>query len=224
MARIISNEKINENVYLMKIKNHNGGKMGQFYMVRCENFPLLSRPISIHDIDKEYISFLYEVKGEGTEIFRNLKKNDFIDIKGPYGNGFEKREGKIALIGGGMGIAPLLYTAKNLDNVDVYLGFREKSFLEEEYEKVCDNLHIKIGGYITDIIDFSKYDYIYTCGPDGMMKKITEIGKEKVYVSVEKHMACGIGACLGCNCETKNGNKKVCKDGPVFLGEDVYYE
>ncbi|PAB56171.1 dihydroorotate dehydrogenase electron transfer subunit [Anaeromicrobium sediminis] len=224
MGKIISNKEISPNVYLMKVGGNYKGDMGQFYMIRCDNFPLLSRPISIHNIEKDCISFLYEVKGQGTEILKNLKEDDKIILQGPYGNGFEKREGKIALIGGGMGIAPLFYTAKNLDNVDIYLGFSERSFLEKEYEGVCENLHIKIGGYITDMVDFDKYDYIYTCGPEKMMEKITEMGKDKVYVSVEKHMACGIGACLGCNCDTKNGNKKVCKDGPVFLGEDVYYE
>ena len=228
MYKVLSNDYIGEDIYLLKIEGKFKGKMGQFYMLRAwDKFPVLSRPISIHDIEKDYISFLYRVVGQGTEILSNLKIGDNIKLEGPYGNGFEYITGKIALIGGGMGVAPLYLTAKTLDNVDVYMGFRDKPILLDEFEKVSNKVYVATGDkFITDIIDVNNYDYIITCGPEMMMKKLVDICKDtntKIMVSMENKMACGIGACLVCTCKTKLGNKKTCKDGPVFWGEDVIF-
>lgn len=229
MAKVISNEYLGDDMYLLKVKGSFKGKMGQFYMLRAwDLYPLLSRPISIHDIEDDYISFLYKVVGEGTQILSKLKKEDDINLEGPYGNGFPKVEGKIALIGGGMGVAPLYLTAKTLENVDVYMGFREEAILVEEFEKNCNEVKVALGNtLVTDILDINKYDYILTCGPEKMMEKIVNMAKgtdTKVYVSIENKMACGVGACLVCTCKTKDGNKKTCKDGPVFLGEEVLFD
>jgi len=156
-----------------------------------------------------------------------LKQDDEIKLEGPYGNGFPNVEGKIALVGGGMGVAPLYYTAKNIKNADVYMGFREEVILEEEFKKYSNEVHIALGNkLVTDILDVEKYDYILTCGPEKMMEKIVKMAKgtnTKVYVSIENKMACGVGACLVCTCKTIDGNKKTCKDGPVFLGEEVLF-
>ncbi|SHK11229.1 dihydroorotate dehydrogenase electron transfer subunit [Tepidibacter formicigenes] len=228
MAKVISNEYLGENMYILKVSGIFKGKMGQFYMLRAwENYPLLSRPISIHDIGEDYISFLYKVVGKGTKILSELKPYDDIKLEGPYGNGFEEVKGKIALVGGGMGIAPLYLAAKTLKNVDVYMGFREKAVLEDKFKKYSNEVNITVGRNITDILDVNKYDYILTCGPEIMMKKIVDMAKgtnTKVYVSIENKMACGVGACLVCTCKTKQGNKKTCKDGPVFLGEEVLFD
>lgn len=233
MAIIISNKAVAPDTFLMEVQGRYEGSMGQFYMLRAWNiYPLLSRPISIHDINHDSISFLYRRVGEGTHLLSKLKAGDEINLQGPYGNGFPKLEGKIAIIGGGIGIAPLHYTAKEIslrketERLDIYLGFREEAFLIEAFKKLANEVHIDIGGNVTDLIDPNKYDYILTCGPDGMMREVYRRSKNssaKVFVSIEKHMACGIGACLVCTCETKSGNKKVCKDGPVFLGEEVYH-
>lgn len=216
----------------MTIEAEFSGKMGQFYMIRgWKDYPLLSRPLSIHDINDGNISFLYKVLGEGTKRMSRLKDGDSITLQGPYGNGFPEVNGKVALVGGGMGIAPLLYTAKTLegkvDSLDIYMGFREETVLTEEYQKYASEFYITIGSNITDQLDIDKYDYILTCGPEPMMKKIVEMKENKnteIYVSMERHMACGIGACLVCSCETKSGMTRVCKDGPIYLGEDIFYE
>lgn len=226
--KVVENRYVGEGMYYLKVGGDFNAKMGQFYMLRAwDKYPLLSRPISIYDIDDEGISFLYKVVGEGTEIFSKLKKGDHISLEGPYGNGFEKVEGRVALIGGGIGIAPLYLVAKDIPNCDCYLGFREEPIMTEDFEKVVKKLVTTSGDtFVTDVVDVNNYDYILACGPTPMMKKIVDMTKgtnTKVQISLENHMACGVGACLVCTCKTKNGNKKTCKDGPVFWGEDVIF-
>ena len=228
MYKVIKNEYIGEDMYLMEIEGQFKGEMGQFYMLRAwDNYPLLSRPISIHDINENSISFLYKVVGDGTKILSRLQVNDTIKLEGPYGNGYEKVEGKVALVGGGIGVAPLYLVAKNIENCDAYLGFRNEPILIDKYNGVCNEVNIAVGDtFVTAIIDVGKYDYILTCGPTPMMEKLvkmTEKTDTKLFVSLENHMACGVGACLVCTCKTKFGNKKTCKDGPVFRGEDVIF-
>ena len=223
MYKVLENRYVGEDMYLMRVEGKFEGKMGQFYMLRAwDTYPLLSRPISIHDI-----SFLYKVFGEGTQIFSRLKEGDTIKLEGPYGNGYEKVEGKVALVGGGIGVAPLYLVAKNIENCDAYLGFRNEAILMEEYKELCNEVHVVTGNtFVTDILDVERYDYILTCGPTPMMEKLVKMvegTKTKIMVSLENHMACGVGACLVCTCKTKFGNKKTCKDGPVFWGEDVIF-
>ncbi|WP_101773670.1 dihydroorotate dehydrogenase electron transfer subunit [Peptostreptococcus faecalis] len=223
---VLENRYVGEEMYYIKVSGDFEARMGQFYMLRAwDNFPLLSRPISIYNIDEEGISFLYKVVGQGTEIMSKLKKGDNIKLEGPYGNGFEKVKGKVALVGGGIGIAPLYMVAQNIPNCDCYLGFRDNPIMIDEFESVCKEVHTTTGNtFVTDIIDVEKYDYILTCGPTPMMKKLVDMVENtdtKIQVSLENHMACGVGACLVCTCKTKSGNKKTCKDGPVFWGEDV---
>ena len=158
-----------------------------------------------------------------------LKPDDEVDVQGPYGNGFPTVTGKVALVGGGIGVAPLYYTAKVLKaqgcTVDLYLGFTEEAMLEEAYRAVCDRLVVNVGGYVTDEINPAEYDVIMTCGPQIMMKVLADKVKgtaAQLYVSMENRMGCGVGACLVCSCKTNGGNKKVCKDGPVFKAEEVF--
>lgn len=232
MALILKNEKIAQHIYWIQIEGKYEGNPGQFYMIKAGEYPLLRRPISIFSIEEKSISFIYQVVGEGTELISKMIPGQTLDIKGPYGNGFPEVAGKIALVGGGVGIPPLYETCKRLKQnekvslVDMYLGFSGEMFLKELWQKSCDNFIYNVGGFITDYIDVSKYDVVLTCGPDIMMEKLTKACQEKgvkIYVSKESRMGCGIGACLACTCKTKAGNKKVCQDGPVFLGEEVYY-
>ncbi len=223
---IIENRYVGEGMFYMKIAGEFKANMGQFFMLRAwDKYPLLSRPISIYNIDEEGISFLYKVVGEGTKILSNLEEGERITLQGPYGNGFEKVEGKVALVGGGVGIAPLYMVAQNIEHCDCYLGFNKESIMTEDFEQVCDNVFTTVGEtFITDIINVEKYDYILACGPTPMMKKLismTENTNTRIQVSLENRMACGVGACLVCTCKTNSGNKKTCKDGPVFWGEDV---
>lgn len=230
METVIRNEAVGKDFYLLKVSGCYHAKMGQFCMLRAwGEYPVLSRPISIFDCDAESISFLYKVVGQGTELLAQLKPGDSIDIQGPYGNGFPDVRGKIALVGGGIGVAPLYYTAKKLkeqgNSVDLYLGFQEEVLLEETYTEVCDRLVIDVGGYITDAVNPDAYDFIMTCGPRVMMEVLaakTKGTRAQLYVSLENRMGCGVGACLVCSCKTKDGNKKVCKDGPIFKAEEVF--
>lgn len=234
MAKVLENQKITEDFYLMKVETENNADMGQFYMLRAwDRYPVLSRPISVFDADKESVSFLYKIVGQGTEIFKNLKSGDNIIVDGPHGNGFPEVKGRIALVGGGVGIAPLYLTAKKLkaydpaNVVDMYLGFSDQALLTDRYEAVADSVTVNVGGFVTDDIDPCQYDYIMTCGPEIMMKvlykKCVAAGaKAPVYVSMENRMACGIGACLVCTCKTSGGNKRACKDGPVMMGSEVF--
>ncbi len=232
MAKVISNEAVGEAFYLLKASGSYDAKIGQFCMLRAwDDYPVLSRPISIFDCDEEGISFLYKVVGQGTELLAKLEPGDDIDVQGPYGNGFPEVQGKIALVGGGIGVAPLYYAAKVLhaqgNPVDLYLGFQSEALLQEAYTAVCDQLTVNIGGYVTDDIDPDEYDYILTCGPHIMMQVLADKAKgtkAQLYVSMENRMGCGVGACLVCSCKTKDGNKKVCKDGPVFRAEEVFFD
>lgn len=234
MAEILQNEQVSDDFYLMKVKKENQAAMGQFYMLRAWNeYPVLSRPISVFDADPETVSFLYKVVGKGTEIFTKLKAGDEITLDGPHGNGFPEVKGKIALVGGGVGIAPLYLTAKTLKKldpdtkVDIYLGFSGQPILTDRYEAVADQVKVNVGGFVTDDIDPREYDFILTCGPEIMMKvlyrKCRDLkAKAPVYVSMENRMACGIGACLVCTCKTSKGNRRACKDGPVMLENEVF--
>ncbi|SDG54907.1 dihydroorotate dehydrogenase electron transfer subunit [Marvinbryantia formatexigens] len=236
MGKVMSNRALGEDFYLMRVEQKNDARMGQFYMLRSwETYPVLSRPISVYDADDESVSFLYKVVGKGTELFARLQAGDEITLDGAHGNGFPSLTDKkrIALVGGGVGIAPLYLAAKTYKkenpecSVDIYLGFSGTPVLTEEFETVCDRLTVNVGGFVTDDIDPTAYDAIVTCGPTVMMKVLYNKcvkcqASAPLYVSMENRMACGIGACLVCSCKTKNGNRKVCKDGPVFSGSEVF--
>ncbi|NLJ98163.1 MAG: dihydroorotate dehydrogenase electron transfer subunit [Tissierellia bacterium] len=212
------------------------GKPGQFYMLRgWELDPLLPRPISICDISDGIITFLYEVRGRGTHIISKLKKGDTLELLGPLGNGFDLNiEDKIAIVSGGIGVAPLIYLMKGFKgDMDFYCGFRNEAYYLDEIREHVDNTHIStedgsVGhrGFVTDLFLPKRYDMVLTCGPIPMMNRVVEMCKDKnvpVYVSMESRMACGIGTCLGCTIETTSGMKRVCKEGPVFSGEEVKF-
>lgn len=237
-SKIISNEKIVPGIYKMVVEDYNSVKPGQFYMLKLEGGTLLPRPISICEKNEETITFLYAVVGKGTKEYIKLEEGDYINLIGPLGNGFNVYEnlGRVALVSGGIGTAPMLEVAKklreynNASELDLYVGFRDDIYLVEDINKYADNTYIstnngKYGhkGFITDILEVENYDTVLCCGPEIMMKKVVDMCKTKnvkIYVSMEKHMACGVGACLVCTCKTKEGNKRTCKDGPVF---DGYY-
>jgi len=234
LSVILFNKKLTGDFYLLKAEADDRVFPGQFYMLRAwGDYPVLSRPISVYDADGEGITFLYKVVGKGTEIFSKLKPGDEITLQGPYGNGFPIISGSIAMVGGGVGIAPFYYTAKKVREkypaavIDMFLGFSGTPLLLDEFGLVSDNLITDVGGYITDKVAPEKYGHILTCGPEPMMRALYQKCKasgvaEKLYVSLETRMACGIGTCLACSCKTTGGNKKTCADGPVFKGEAVF--
>lgn len=226
-AKILQNIKITSDLYLMKLEGQYDVKAGQFFMLKVKNADMtLYRPISIFDCDASSVSFLYSVRGKGTQIFSEQKAGDEIQLHGPYGNGFPLTDENLVLVGGGIGMAPLHLTAKMNKNAKVYIGLRDDLYNDEEIENIKQlyrevNAELVIGGFVTDAIDFESYQTVYTCGPEIMMEAVNK-KHPQVYVSLEKHMGCGIGACLSCSCSVDGKRKKVCKDGPVFLGKEVF--
>lgn len=239
VSKVVENVEIANGIYKITVAGTPGAKPGQFFLLRAWGMePLLSRPISVYDVDGDKISFLYEVRGEGTKLFKKLKKDDEMQLTGPLGNGFdvERIRGKVAVIAGGIGIAPMKYVIKSMkdSSVDLYAGFRDDVYLVDEFEEYVEDIKVTTNsgkhghkGFVTDLFNPMEYNAVLCCGPEVMMKRVVEICKDcatPVYVSMEKHMACGVGACLVCTCKTKNGNKRTCKDGPVFSGEDVIFD
>lgn len=240
---IHSNIKISHNIFELKLEidlwNRFGedlGIPGQFYMLRGweAKDPFLPRPISIANIEDNIITFLYEVRGKGTHIISKLVKGDTLELLGPLGNGFDlKLKGKVGIVSGGIGIAPLIYLSKKLDNnVDFYCGFRDEVYYTDIIEKRVDRLFISTEdgsqghkGFVTELFDPHRYDLIFTCGPLPMIKNVIKICRDivPVYCSMESRMACGIGACLGCTIKTTKGMERVCKDGPVFSSREVIF-
>ena len=212
---------------------------GQFVQVKVENSPatFLRRPFSVHDVDldKNCIRILVQIAGKGTEALSRLKTGDMLDIIYPLGNSFSLPEKgmKPLLIGGGCGIAPLLFLGKYLKlngfNPDILLGFRsaERVIEFEEYRQIgevyitTEDGSLGEKGFVSghSILSRNSYGIVYCCGPDAMMKAVAKYSKSKniqCEVSLENLMGCGIGACLCCIVETDRGNLCTCTDGPVF--------
>lgn len=238
---VISQKKLASDIFLLEVSRPDCGdiKPGQFFMLKAWFGELtLMRPISVFKTSDHSISFMYRKAGQGTERLTRLRKGNSLQIMGALGNGFpiETIKGKIALVGGGIGIPPLYETALELRNhgatlVDAYLGFKQELFAIDDFASVAHHVFIaneqgKEGyqGFVTDLLHPENYDYVLTCGPEIMMMKVLHMCREHnipCYLSMEKHMGCGIGACLVCSCKTKSGVKRACKDGPVFSGDDI---
>ena len=248
MGKIITNRHMGEDFYLLTVEANEAARTaepGQFCMLRTggpgEDYPLLSRPISIFDAGKTAegvgtLSFLYKKVGKGTDLLTRKKPGEELELRGPFGHGFPKNvAGRVALVGGGVGIAPLHLYAKYLrnapavDTVDIYLGYSGSPILQEAFEAQADRLRVNIGGFVTDDVSPMPYDAIITCGPEIMMRvlyrKCMNCGAgSRLWVSMEKRMACGIGICKVCTCFTADGTKTACKDGPVFRADEVFYD
>ena len=234
MAVILENTRVAKDVFLMRLGGAPKAAAGQFVMLRIKNVldPFLGRPISIFDSNGEEASFLYQTAGRGTTLLSAMQAGQEIDLQGPYGNGFSLLPGNAVLIGGGIGCAPMHLLAKALRekepkrSIEVYLGFREEAYMESAFAAYADKVHTNIGGFVTRDVDFTRGATYYACGPTPMLRAAMEAAKAagaRLFVSLEKRMACGVGACLGCTCKTELGNKRVCKDGPVFDYREVFH-
>ncbi|NLJ96123.1 MAG: dihydroorotate dehydrogenase electron transfer subunit [Clostridiales bacterium] len=244
--RIFSNESLEEGVYELWLEAGElvaSARPGQFFSLYCrDGGRLLPRPISICEIDnnKKRIRLVYRVLGKGTEEFAKLKAGDFIDCMGPLGNGFTLEGKKALIIGGGIGIPPLLELSKQLTcEKDIVLGYRDVTFLDKDFIKqgnvylVTEDGSVGTKGNVLDAIREHNLsaDIIYACGPTPMLRGVKEwalTNKIKAQLSLEERMACGIGACLACVCKSSSvnhhtnvNNKRICKDGPVFYAEEV---
>lgn len=229
MGRVLLHEAVDSLFYRLVVAEETTPTPGQFYMLYPRDRSLLlGRAISVYDWSPGQVSFVYRVFGKGTAEFSTLRVGDELRIEGPYGQGFPMMSGKrIGLVGGGVGIAPLYYTMKMLEKDNLltcYLGLREESEAESLFQGLDARLIIQKGGLITDGIVYDDLDVLLTCGPPLMMETVMKEAMKRgieVYASLEERMGCGFGACLACTCETKNGRKRVCKDGPVFRGEEL---
>lgn len=249
--KIASQEKIGTDIYSMWLQADHMAEIsrpGQFLSLYTrDGSRLLPRPISICEIDRENrrIRLVYRVTGKntGTEGFSKLHPGVSLEVLGPLGNGFPlmEAEGKrVLLMGGGIGIPPMLETAKELEaDKTAVLGYRDELFLNEEFLKYADvyvSTEDGSAGTKGNVLDSVrendlKADVIFACGPTPMLRAIKEYAEKNqipCWISMEERMACGIGACLACVCKTGEidehsqvHNKRVCKDGPVFLSTEV---
>lgn len=248
MAVVVSQKEIATDIYDLTIQTKDiakAAKAGQFISLYCnDGTKLLPRPISLCGIDREAgtLRLVYRVTGKntGTEQFSKCKAGDTIRVLGPLGNGFELGDKKAFCIGGGIGIPPMLQLAKELNcEKTAVLGYRNELFLLEDFEAVCDTIIATEDGSAGtkgNVIDAIKAngataDVIYACGPTPMLRALKAYAEEndmECYISMEEHMACGIGACLACVCKTKDkdhhtnvNNTRICKEGPVFNAKEV---
>lgn len=247
-AIIIRQEEIADDIYSMWIRTDEIAahvKAGQFISVYCnEGSRLLPRPISICEIDKKdnALRLVYRVAGEGTKEFSGMRTGMQLRVVGPLGNGFPQKSQKAFLIGGGIGIPPMLQLAKELDcEKQIILGYRDELFLLEEFEKqgsvyiATEDGSAGTKGNVLDAIRENELtaDVIYACGPTPMLRALKQYAAEhhmECWISMEERMACGIGACLACVCKSKEkdahsnvNNKRICKEGPVFRAEEVEF-
>lgn len=236
---IVLNKPLAENVYEMKLKGDVSDitKPGQFINIKIDNL-FLRRPISVCDLDNNLLTIIYKVVGKGTEQMSKMS-NGKLDVLTGLGNGYnlDLSGDKPLLIGGGVGVPPMYYLAKKLikqgKKVTVILGFNKKSeiFYEKEFIKLGADVFVTtvdgsygIKGFVTDAIKELSYSYVYTCGPQPMLKAVYNTIKTSGQFSFEERMGCGFGACMGCSCKTLYGNKRICKDGPVLVKEEIIWE
>ena len=249
-STVAEQKKLAEGIYSMWLLAEEiavQAKPGQFISVYSnDKSRVLPRPISICEIDREQgkLRIVYRVVGKGTEEFSKALAGDTFEILGPLGNGFplEKAKGKrVLMVGGGIGVPPMLQTAKEAEAEAVIVsGYRNNDlFLKEELEN-AGSLYIatedgSVGtkGSVLDAIRENdiQADVMFACGPTPMLRALKQYAEEKnmpCWISMEEKMACGIGACLACVCQSKDvdahshvHNKRICKDGPVFLSTEV---
>ncbi|SRR4030043_394323 len=245
--KVIDNQHLNQEIFILELSGKE--KLpemlpGQFVEVKIESSPdtLLRRPFSVHDVNYGQNTFklLIQIAGKGTEALSRLNKGEYLNLVYPLGNSFSipGKEQKILLVGGGCGVAPLLFLGKHLKangfNPDILLGFRnsERIIEYDEYMRIGRVfLSTEDGsrgekGFVTDhpVLSSTDYDRVYCCGPEAMMKTVGTYSSEnniECEVSLEHLMGCGIGVCLCCIVATVRGNLCTCTDGPVFNIKDL---
>ncbi len=232
---IVSNRKIAKNTFEMVLSGDTEGiRPGQFVNLKLEGF-YLRRPISVCDFAPGRLTLVYKVVGHGTACMAELAPGAVIDTLTGLGNGYDTAPSgdKPLLIGGGAGVPPLYALAKALlaegKKPAVILGFnaRDEVFYEEEFKSLGMEVYVTtadgsygIKGFVTDAMD-RPYTYFYACGPEPMLRAVYAKTVTSGQFSLEERMGCGFGACMGCTCKTKTGHKRVCKDGPVFMKEEL---
>ena len=237
--RIIENTQLNSSVFRMRLQGDVSDitASGQFVNIQLEGH-YLRRPISVCDVDNDAVTILYKVVGHGTEQMSKMAVGEELDVLTGLGNGYDLSLSgdEPLLLGGGVGVPPLYLLAKKLINdnkkVHVVLGFNTKDevFYEQEFKDLGAFVTVTtvdgsygVKGFVTDALPES-YTHFYTCGPEPMLKAVFRSTKTSGQFSFEERMGCGFGACMGCSCKTVTGYKRICKDGPVLLKEEILWE
>lgn len=241
---ICSNRALTDTVYRMVLEGPLEGSItapGQFVNLKLPGY-YLRRPISVCEWTEDTVTLIYKVVGHGTEAMAATPVGESFDLLAGLGNGFNTALSGDAplLIGGGVGIPPLYGLCKALlaegKSPSVILGFNtaEEIFLKEEFEELLKDTNGSVyvttvdgsagtKGFVTDVMKDLDYTFFYTCGPMPMFRAIESVAKTSGQYSFEERMGCGFGACMGCSIQTKEGNKRVCKDGPVLMREEILW-
>ncbi len=228
----------NDVVKMVLVGNTDGiTASGQFVNIKLDGF-YLRRPISVCDYDENTLTLIYKIVGEGTLAMSKYENGTELDVLTGLGNGYDLSKSGNAplLIGGGVGVPPMYNLCKKLvaegKKPTVILGFNSKNdvFYETEFAALGAKVLVTtadgsygIKGFVTDAMGEIDYTYFYTCGPEPMLKAVYNVSTTSGQFSFEERMGCGFGACMGCSCKTKYGNKRICKDGPVLEKEEIIW-
>ena len=236
---IVTNEPLTDCVYRMILSGDTSAitNCGQFVDLRLPA-KYLRRPISVCDYDDKTLTLIYKVVGQGTDIMAKLPAGTILDVLSGLGNGYDTTLSgdRPVLVGGGVGVPPMYNLCKKLvaegKHPQVVLGFNtaEEIFLYDEFRALGVDTYIATAngavgtkGFVTDVMKDLSYSYFYTCGPMPMFRAIEKTANTSGQYSFEERMGCGFGACMGCSCKTKYGNKRICKDGPVLEREEIVW-
>ena len=245
IATIVKNEPIAQNIYAVTfdLGENPQVRAGQFGDILVGGTHLLRRPIAVCKVDGTQVTYCYQIKGEGTKTLKTMGVGTRLNVLMPLGNGFfvEENEKKVALVGGGVGVFPLVSVVREYGaskDISAYIGYRNKDAVcgVEEFEKAKKFVGVTDDGsygekmnavqaFAADLKKGNRPDVVLACGPTPMLRALKALVDEEnlpCYVSLEERMGCGIGACLVCVCDLTNGKKaRVCKDGPVFNANEV---
>ena len=236
---LIKNERIAKNTYLSVLEGDTSDitASGQFVNIKLDGF-YLRRPISVCNVEGNLLTIIYKAVGSGTEKMASTEVGAKWLVLTGLGNGYDltKSGDRPLLIGGGAGVPPMYYLARKLvaegKTPTVILGFgtADEVFYKEEFESLGHRVIVTtvdgsygIKGFVTDAMAELDYTYFYTCGPEPMLKAIYDKTNTSGQFSFEERMGCGFGACMGCTCKTKYGNKRICRDGPVLEKEEIIW-
>ncbi len=239
LFEIAENTALTSNVYKMRLLGDASGitAPGQFINIKLDGM-YLRRPISVCTADDKSVTIIYKVVGHGTEQMSKMTCG-VLDVLTGLGNGYDisKSGDKPLLLGGGVGVPPLYMLAEELikegKDVTVILGFNkeEEIFYEKEFAALGAKVYVTTAdgsygtkGFVTDVMQHLDYTHFFTCGPEPMLKAVYKASKTSGQLSFEERMGCGFGACMGCSCKTLTGYKRICKDGPVMMKEEILWE
>lgn len=239
LFQIAENIKLTDSVMKMRLVGDTSHitAPGQFVNIKLDGM-FLRRPISVHDYDEGSLTIIYKIVGKGTAQMAEMTDGT-LDLLTGLGNGYDTALSGDAplLIGGGVGVPPLYNLAKRLvaegKSVSVILGFNTRSevFCEEEFRALgCDVGVTTVDGsygtkgFVTTLMEETEYSYTYSCGPEPMLKAVYAASKTSGQYSFEERMGCGFGACMGCSCKTITGYKRICKEGPVLVKEEILWQ